>query len=50
MNHLHKHDKALLYKIGFAGFAFANIMIYSLADYFAVQDPIETKLVAFQML
>ena len=38
------YDKALLYKIGFAGFAFANIMIYSLADYFAVQDPIEAKL------
>ena len=37
-------DKSRIYKIGIAGFCFANIMIFSFADYLAIQNTIDAKL------
>ncbi len=34
-------DKIRLYKIGLAGFAFSNIMVFSFADYFAILNQID---------
>jgi len=39
--------KDLYIKLGVAGFAFANIMLFSLPDYLAIQDPLQLEFVQF---
>lgn len=42
-----KTDRTRWYKIGVAGFCFANIMMISLADYFSISNAIEPKIAYF---
>ena len=42
-NSVTKTDRSRWYKIGVAGFGFANIMMISLADYFAASGTIDAK-------
>ena len=46
-NDLNKTDRTRWYKIGVAGFCFGNIMMMSLADYFANPNTIDPKLQLF---
>jgi len=39
--------KDLYIKLGVSGFAFANIMLFSLPDYLAIKDPLESQFVHF---
>ena len=39
--------KDLYIKLGVAGFSFANIMLFSLPDYLAIQNPLEIEFVQF---
>ena len=42
-----KEDRQLLFKLGVAGFAFGNIMMWSLPDYFAGEQGIDPALQSF---
>jgi hypothetical protein len=42
-----KTDRTRWYKIGVAGFCFANIMMVSIADYVSINNPVEYKIKIF---